>query len=174
MGRQPLGERAMTGAERVRLWRQRRKKAKREFVAFEDLTEDEKSKVDRAIKQQLRKLQDGFHEAVKNENQQFVAHLHADWKRKVEFAEKYGGGPLSAQQERFPLTRKQFKELLFFTHPDRQDESLRQRAAEIFSAVKAKEDSLVMPEPPTGGPSFPVSPDDLLKSHTKRSRSRKS
>jgi hypothetical protein len=48
-------------------------------------------------------------------------------------------------------------------HPDRQDASLRERAAEIFAAVKLKEDSLVMPEPPTGGPPFQSSPDDLLR-----------
>lgn len=131
-----------------------------EPVAMDDLTADEKDKVDRAIKQQLRKLQDGFHDAVKKEYQQFIVRMHADWKRKIEFAEKYSDG---TRREKFPLTRKQFKELLFFTHPDRQDASLRERAAEIFSVVKLKEDSLVMPDPPSGGPAFPSSPDDLLR-----------
>jgi hypothetical protein len=101
-----------------------------EPVAMDDLTADEKAKVDRAIKQQLRKLQDGFHEAVKKEYQQFITRMHADWKRKIEFAEKYSDG---TRREKFPLTRRQFKELLFFTHPDRQDASLRERAAEIFA-----------------------------------------
>lgn len=98
-----------------------------EPVSVDDLSADEKSKLDRVIKQQLRKLQDGFHEAVKKEYQQFIVRMHADWKRKIEFAEKYSDG---TRREKFPLTRKQFKELLFFTHPDRQEPSLRDRAAE--------------------------------------------
>jgi hypothetical protein len=87
-----------------------------EPVAMDDLTADEKAKVDRAIKQQLRKLQDGFHQAVKKEVQQFVERLHADWKRKIEFAEKYSDGTRREAAPVAGLPRANFASFVGRTH----------------------------------------------------------
>lgn len=130
----------------------------------DDLSADEKSKVERIVAREVKKkldaLQKGFQQAVQAEYKKLVAIAHANWKAKLDFADKYAS---DVRREKYPLTKKQFKELLFFTHPDRQEGTLKDRAAEIFSIVKDKQDSLVMPEPPVGGPEFPATPDDLAK-----------
>lgn len=149
-----------TAAALERACKEVQEEIQRPPITRDDLSESDQSKLDRAIKAELKKLQDGFHQAVKKEYQQFIARTHADWKRKIEFAERYSDG---TRREQFPFSRRQFKELLFFTHPDRQVDSLKERAADIFAVVKAKEDSLVMPEPPRGGPTFPASPEDLMR-----------
>jgi hypothetical protein len=133
-------------------------------VRREDLSETAQSKLDRAIKAEVKRLQGEFaravHEQSKKDADEFIKSMHPDWRRKIDFANSFK----LSREGAYPFTRDEFKKILTCLHPDRiQDDALKARFADAFGTFKSKESVLVMPEPPTGGPDFPTTADDLIK-----------
>jgi hypothetical protein len=133
-------------------------------VTRAELSEGAQSKLDRAIKAEVKRLQSEFaqavHEQSKKDADEFIKSMHPDWRRKIDFANSFK----ASREGAYPFTRDEFKKILTCLHPDRiQDEALKARFADAFGVFKSKEPLLVMPEPPTGGPDFPHSADALIK-----------
>jgi hypothetical protein len=137
-----------------------------------ELPMDLKAKYDLAVAQMQKKvmkefdnkvkqLQDGFHEALKKETRKFNDTMHPHWKRQIEFAANF---ERRTPEDRYPFTRTQYRELKFFTHPDKVASELKDRAASIFTLLAEKEKALVKPEAPKiTGDVFPETAEELWK-----------
>jgi hypothetical protein len=139
-------------------------------VTRDDLSESQKTKLDRAIKAEMKRLQDAFYDQLEAKVKKFAASMHEDWKRKVDFVNDFNA---KTRNMGFPFTRDEFKLVRNCLHPDRLgqllppgavlDDKVRAQYAEAFSLFNEKEPKLVRPVAPTGGEPFPATADELLK-----------
>jgi hypothetical protein len=139
-------------------------------VTRNDLPDNLKAKYDRAIKAEIKRLQDAFYVELKAELKKHVERMHEDWKRKIDFVNDFNN---KTRGMGFPFTRDEFKLVRNCLHPDRLgqllppgavlDDKVRSQYAEAFGLFNERESKLVRPVAPAGGKPFPASVDEMLK-----------
>jgi hypothetical protein len=131
-----------------------------------------KKKAERELKEQLKKMQDMYHDMLRAEVREYNNRLHPGWVRQIKFAESYEE---RAPEQNYQFTKEQFRDLKFFTHPDKVAAELKERASAIFTILSSKEKYLVRPTPPAAADDkFPDTPDGLWEYANKKKRTRKS